>query len=91
MEDFKLLDGKVGQKINGNILLITMHFFFVQRKKIFNAIKGKNKICWINSDEYELSFYHSIGFYNKFLTKEYDNIFEHISSNFENCSKNDFK
>ncbi len=29
MEDFKLLDGKVGQKINGNILLITMHFFFV--------------------------------------------------------------
>ena len=30
--------------------------FSINRKKIFNALKGKNKICWVNSDEYGLSF-----------------------------------
>ena len=64
--------------------------FSVDSKKIFNSKKGKNKICWINSDEYGLSFYDSLVFYNKFLTEVNLNFYSMISSNFENCSINEF-
>ena len=64
--------------------------FSVDSKRIFNAKKGKNQICWLNSDEYGLSFYCSLTFYNKFLTKENINVGGSISSNFENCSKYEF-
>ena len=64
--------------------------FSVNKKKIFNAKKGKNSICWINSDKYGLCFNGSLVFYNKFLTKENTNFYNTLSSHFENCSLNDF-
>ena len=63
--------------------------FSLNNKKIFNAIKGKNKICWI-SNEYGLSFSGSLTFSDKFLTKSSRNLYKEISENFENCTINDF-
>jgi len=64
--------------------------FFIDNQKIFEAIKGKNKICWVNSDEYGLSFYRALIFYNNFLSKENDNLGDDLSFIFKNCNKNDF-
>ena len=64
--------------------------FSLNKKNIFKAIKGKNKICWVNSDEYGLSFYTSLVFYNKFLTIKKTNICDKISQSFENCNIKDF-
>ena len=66
--------------------------FSFDNKKIFNAIKGKKNICWINDDTFGLCFYGSLSFYNKFLTTihTYTIIGKDISSYFENCSINDF-
>ena len=55
--------GKWEYPIDDNAFL-----FSLDHKKIFNAKKGKNKICWVNSDEYGLSFFCSLVFYNRFLT-----------------------
>ena len=44
-------DGKSEYPIDDNAFL-----FSIDNKKIFKAIKGKNKICWINSDEFGLCF-----------------------------------
>lgn len=63
--------------------------FSVNKKKIFNAKEGKNKICWINSIDYGLCFCCSLVFYNKFLTIKNFNVNNRISQNFENCSIND--
>ena len=64
--------------------------FSVELKKILNAKKGKVQICWIGSDKDGLSFFNSLVFYNKFLTKVNRNIYMEISSNFENCSIDEF-
>ena len=67
-----------------------MHFFLLLiKKKIFKAIKGKNKICWINSDEYGISFYGTLMFYNKFLTQENCNFGNDLTKNFESCTLKD--
>lgn len=64
--------------------------FSIDNQKIFEAIKGKNKICWINSDVFGLCFYSSLIFYNNFLTKENGNLSYALCLNFKNCNKNDF-
>ena len=64
--------------------------FTIDKQKIFEAIKGKNKICWINSDQFGLCFYASLVFYNHFLTKENTNIGLNLTDNFKGCTKNDF-
>ena len=64
--------------------------FSIDNKKIFEAIKGKNKICWVNSDEYGLCFYATLVFYNNFLTKENTNLYFDLGSYFKNCTKKDF-
>ena len=64
--------------------------FSVNKKEIFNAKKGKNSICWINSDKYGLCFSCSLVFCNNFLTKEERNFHNSISDYFENCSLHDF-
>ena len=64
--------------------------FSIDNQKIFEAIKGKNKICWVNSDEYGLSFFRTLLFYNNFLTKENKNLSNDLSLNFKNCTKKDF-
>ena len=63
--------------------------FSFDNQKIFKAIKGKNKICWINSDEFGLCFYSSLIFYNNFLSKENSNFGNDLSLNFKNCTKKD--
>ena len=64
--------------------------FSVESKKIFNAKRGKNQICWGNSDEYGLCFCGSLVFHNKFLTKVNFNIYKMISLYIENCSIDEF-
>ena len=64
--------------------------FSIDNQKIFEAIKGKNKICWINSDEFGLSFYSSLTFYNNFLTEKKANVLNDVSNNFKNCNKKYF-
>ena len=75
--------GKHEHPIDDNSFL-----FSLDNKKIFNAKKGKSKICWVNGDEYGLMFFGTLGFFNQFLKKispgfpmDYD-----FSSTFENCS-----
>ena len=64
--------------------------FYIDNHKMFKAIKGKNKICWVYSNEFGMSFYRALMFYNKFLTKEHCNLGKGLSENFEDCSINDF-
>ena len=64
--------------------------FSIDNQKIFKAIKGKNKICWLNPDEYGISFYRTLMFYNQFLTREKTNIGKDIANNFEGCILKDF-
>ena len=64
--------------------------FSIDNQKIFEAIKGKNKICWINSDVFGLCFYSSLIFYNNFLSKENNNLCSDLCLNFKNCNKTDF-
>ena len=66
--------------------------FSLDTKKIFNAIKGKSKICWINSDIGGLFFYGTLGIYKNFLNELESSYYsdENFSSTFENCSKKDF-
>ena len=86
MEDIQTRPkGKWEYPIDDNAFL-----FSLNNKKIFKAKKGKNKICWVNSDEYGLGFYACLVFYNKFLTIKNANICHEISQNFENCNMNDF-
>ena len=77
--------GKLEYPIDDNAFL-----FSIDNQKIFEAIKGKNEICWIESDEYGLCFYTTLVFYNNFLTKENTNLSYGLSLNFKNCTKNDF-
>ena len=77
--------GKWEYPIDDNAFL-----FSIDNKKIFKAKKGKNSMCWINSDEYGLSFYRSLMFYNHFMTVEKTNLGIDIEKNFMNCNKNDF-
>ena len=77
--------GKYEYPIDNNAFL-----FSIDNKKIFKAIKGKNKICWINSDEYGLCFYSSLTFYNQFLTEEKFNLGYDLTKNFEGCTLKDF-
>ena len=60
--------GKWEYPIDDNAFL-----FSLDNKKIFRAKKGKNKMCWINSDEYGLSFYGTLMFYNHFITAKNKN------------------
>ena len=64
--------------------------FSLSNKKLFEAIKGKAAICWINNDEYGLCFDGSLSFRNHFLTKETRNLYNDISLYFKNCKVNDF-
>ena len=64
--------------------------FSLDNKKIFKAQKGRNKMCWINSDEYGLSFSGTLMFYNHFMTVKHANIGHHIEVTFIDCHKNDF-
>ena len=43
--------------------------FSISKNKIYPAIKGKNKVCWISND-YGLCFYNSIGMNSKFMTEK---------------------
>ena len=64
--------------------------FSIDNKKIFKAIKGENKICWISGDEYGLCFGSSLIFKNKFLTKENRNLHDEPNLYFEGCTLKDF-
>ena len=56
--------GKHEHPIDDNSFL-----FSLDNKKIFNAKKGKSKICWVNGDEYGLMFFGTLGFFNQFLKR----------------------
>ena len=64
--------------------------FSLSNKKLFEPIKGKITLCWLNNEEYGLYFYGSLGFRNHFLTKETRNLYNDISLYFKNCKVNDF-
>jgi len=64
--------------------------FSLNKKKVFKAIKGKNKMCWVSSDSYGLSFYESLMFYNKFFKVENINIGDKTPFIFKNCEISDF-
>ena len=61
--------------------------FSISKKKIYPAIEGKNKVCWISND-YGLCFYNSIGMNSKFMTGQNCWIFSPICSYFSNLSSN---
>ena len=64
--------------------------FSLNKKKIYKAIKGKSKVCWVKNKVGFLLHY-SMGFYDNFLhVKKNINLFSGISSNFENCKMEDF-
>ena len=77
--------GKLEYPIDDNAFL-----FSIDNKKIFKAIKGKNQICWVNSNEYGMSFYSTLIFYNQFLTQENTNLGSDLTKNFEGCTLKDF-
>ena len=64
--------------------------FSLNKKKVFKAIKGKNKMCWVSSDSYGLSFYESLMFYNKFFKVESINIGDKTPLIFKDCKISDF-
>ena len=64
--------------------------FSIDKQKIFKAKKGKNKICWINGDEYGFCFYASLMLKNKFLTRENGNFGKELTKNFAGCTLQDF-
>ena len=78
-------EGKSEYPIDDNAFL-----FSLDNKKIFKAQKGKNKICWINSEEYGLCFFRTLLFCNHFLTVKNTNIYSDLETNFIDCHKNDF-
>ena len=63
--------------------------FSIDNKRIFQARKGKNKICWINSDEFGLCFYGTLNFNNHFITIKNDCEAYDFEKNLINCHKND--
>ena len=64
--------------------------FSLNKKKIYKAIDGKSKVCWVKN-KVGLLLYYSMGFYDNFLhVKKNINLFSGISSNFENCKMEDF-
>ena len=79
--------GKWEYPIDDNAFL-----FSLDNKKIFRAKKGKNKMCWINSDEYGLSFYGTLMFYNHFITAKNKNrnFGSDFEQNFMDCHISDF-
>ena len=77
--------GKLEYPIDDNAFL-----FSIDKQKIFKAKKGKNKICWINGDEYGFCFYASLMLKNKFLTRENGNFGKELTKNFEGCTLKDF-
>ncbi len=64
--------------------------FSLDSKKLFKAQKGKNKICWINSNEYGLCFFGALTFYNHFMTVKNTNLGPNLENIFIDCHKNDF-
>ena len=77
--------GKWEYPIDDNAFL-----FSLDRKKLFKAQKGKNKMCWINSDEYGLSFYRTLFFYNHYMTIKKKILGDDLENNFIGCHKSDF-
>ena len=61
--------------------------FSITKNKIYPAIEGKNKVCWIESD-YGLCFYGSIAMNSKFMTEQNCCIGPSICSYFSNLSSN---
>jgi len=64
--------------------------FSLNKRKVYKAIKGKNKMCWVSSDSYGLSFYESLMFYNKFFKIENINIGDKTPLIFNDCKISDF-
>ena len=62
--------------------------FSITKNKIYPAIKGKNKVCWIGSNNNGLCFYSSFGMYSKFMTEQKCWIGKFICSYFSNLSSN---
>ena len=77
--------GKWEYPIDDNAFL-----FSIDNKKIFKAEKGKNKMCWVNSNEYGLCFYRALGFYNNFMTVEKETLINDVEQNFIDCHISDF-
>ena len=77
--------GKWEYPIDDNAFL-----FSLDNKKIFRAKKGKNKMCWINSDQYGLSFYGTLMFYNHFITAKNTHFGSDLEQNFMDCHISDF-
>ena len=65
--------------------------FTLNKNKIYKAIKGQRQVCWIDNS-YGFCLKSSIAFCNNFLKEKgrFSNIYENISSNFENCKLQDF-
>ena len=61
--------------------------FSITKNKIYPAIEGKNKVCWIGSD-FGLCFYGTIIMYSKFMTEAKFCIGPSICSCFSNLSSN---
>ena len=47
-------------------------------------------MCWVNNDEYGLSFYATLMFYNHFMTVESQNFGDYLEQNFTDCHISDF-
>ena len=62
--------------------------FSLDNKRIFQARKGKNKICWINSN-FGLCFFETLNFNNHFMTIKNNSLALGFEKNFINCHKND--
>lgn len=62
--------------------------FSLNKSKIYKAIKGEAKVCWLD-DSYGFWLSSSMGFYNNFLKIEKNNIYKTIDC-YENCQAQDF-
>ena len=63
--------------------------FSLNKNKIYKALKGKTKICWLPFDNV-LYIYGSMGFKDYFLNKENINLYDSIKNNFEDCKMEHF-
>ena len=63
--------------------------FSLNKTKIYEAIKGKVKVCWV-SYKAGLWIYGAMGFYDNFLNEKSYNLIEGLSNKFEKSKIEDF-